>query len=74
MNELLKFVILNFWKITGLLSFFLLALFLVIFGLFKTLFILALSVLGYILGKWKDEGVSVRQMIKNIYSSMRVHR
>jgi uncharacterized membrane protein len=74
MNELLKFIILNFWKITGFLLFFLLALFFVLFGFFKTLFIVALSVLGFILGKWKDEGVSFMQMIKNIYSSMRVQR
>ena len=74
MNELLKFIILNFWKITGGIFFFFLALFLVIFGFFKTLFILALSVLGFILGKWKDEGISFTQVIKNIYSSMRVQR
>ena len=54
MNELLKFIILNFWKITGCVFFFFLALFLVIFGFFKTLFKLALSILGFILGKWKD--------------------
>ena len=74
MNELLKFIILNFWKLAGFLSFFLLALFLVIFGLLKTLFKVALAVLWYILGKWKDEGVSFTQMIRNIYASMRVDR
>lgn len=72
MKELLKYIILNFWKISGLILFFLLALFLVIFGFFKTLFIIALSVLGFILGKWKDEGVSFTQLIKNIFKSMRV--
>ena len=72
MNELLKYIILNFWKISGLILFFLLALFLVIFGFFKTLFIIALSVLGFILGKWKDEGISFTQLIKNIFKSMRV--
>ena len=74
MNELLKFIILNFWKIAGGVVFFFLALFLVIFGFFKTLFILALSVLGFILGKWKDEGISFTQVLKNIYASMRVQR
>ena len=72
MNELLKFVILNFWKLAGFLAFFMLALFLVIFGFLKTLFIIALAVLGFILGKWKDEGVSFTQLIRNIYASMRV--
>ena len=72
MNELLKYIILNFWKIAGFISFFLLALFLVIFGFLKTLFIVALAVLGFILGKWKDEGFSFMQMIRKIYASMRV--
>ncbi len=74
MNELLKFIILNFWKIAGLILFFFLALFLVLFGFFKTLFIAALTLLGFILGKWKDEGISLNQVIRNIYSSMRVPR
>jgi uncharacterized membrane protein len=74
MNELLKFIILNFWKIAGLVLFFFLALFLVLFGFFKTLFIAALTLLGFILGKWKDEGISLNQVIRNIYSSMRVPR
>ena len=74
MNELLKFIILNFWKLAGCVFFFFLALFLVIFGFLKTLFILALAVLGFIFGKWKDEGISFTQVIKNIYSSMRVQR
>ena len=72
MNELLKYIILNFWKIAGTIVFFFLALFLVIFGFLKTLFIVALSVLGFILGKWKDEGASITQAIKNVISSMRV--
>ena len=74
MNELLKFIILNFWKIAGLVLFFFLALFLVLFGFFRTLFIAALTLLGFILGKWKDEGISLTQVIRNIYSSMRVPR
>lgn len=74
MNELLKFIILNFWKIAGFIIFFFLGLFFVLFGFFKTLFIIALSVLGFILGKWKDEGISFTQVIKNIYASMRVQR
>jgi uncharacterized membrane protein len=74
MNEILKYIILNFWKITGVILFFLFALSLVIFGFLKTLLIIALCVLGYILGKWKDEGVSLKQMLKKISSSMRIKR
>ena len=74
MNELFKIIILNFWRIIGLIVFFLLALFLVIFGFFKTLFIIALTALGFLLGKWKDEGVSLSKVIKDIYTSMRVQR
>ena len=62
MNELLKYLILNFWKIAGVLLFFLLGLSLVIFGFLKTLFIIAFCVLGYLLGKWKDEGVSLKKI------------
>jgi uncharacterized membrane protein len=74
MNEFLKYLVLNFWKIAGLIAFFFLALFLVIFGFFKTLFIIAVSVLGFILGKWKDEGISFSQFIRDIFSFMRVPR
>lgn len=74
MKEILKYLILNFWKITGIVSFFLLALFLVIFGFIKTLFIIAMCALGFILGKWKDEGVSLRKILKNFSSYMRINR
>ena len=74
MKEFLKYIILNFWKITGIISFFLLALFLVIFGFLKTLFIIAMCALGFILGKWKDEGVSIKQILKAFSSSMRINR
>jgi uncharacterized membrane protein len=73
MNEILKYIILNFWKITGVLAGFLLALLLVIFGLLKTLFILAVILLGFILGKWKDEGISIRQEIKKLITSMTIN-
>jgi uncharacterized membrane protein len=73
-KEILKYLILNFWKITGVVSFFLLALFLVIFGFIKTLFIIAMCALGFILGKWKDEGVSLSQILKNFSSYMRINR
>ncbi len=72
MNEILKYIILNFWKITGVLAGFSLALLLVIFGFKKTLFIMALMALGYYIGKWKDEGVSFRQVFKNLISSMSI--
>ena len=50
MKEILKYLILNFWKITGVVSFFLLALFLVIFGFIKTLFIIAIRIAVLIMG------------------------
>jgi len=74
MKEFLKYIILNFWKITGIVSFFLLALFLVIFGFLKTLFIIAMCALGFFLGKWKNEGVSLKQIVKAFSSSMRINR
>ena len=71
MNDFLRFLLLNIGKISGALIGFLLALFLVIFGFFKTLFIVALTLLGFILGKWKDEGLSLRKMLKEIVHSLR---
>ncbi|MCE5301349.1 MAG: DUF2273 domain-containing protein [Spirochaetia bacterium] len=74
MNEILKFIILNFWKFAGAMAGFSLGLLLVIFGLWKTLFVILVMVLGYMLGKWKDEGLSFNAMFKNIMSSMHVDK
>ncbi len=71
MNDFLRFIFVNIGKTTGVLIGFLLGLFLIIFGFFKTLFIFALVILGFILGKWFDEGISFRKILKSIILSIR---
>ena len=71
MNDFIKLILLNPGKAAGILFGFVLALLIIFFGLFKTHFIAGLVVLGYILGKWHDEGVSFRKFIKNIIGSFR---
>ncbi len=74
MNDVLRVIILNIGKITGALAGLLIALFLVCFGLFKTLFIAGLVVLGFILGKWYDEGVSFGKIASDIVRAIRVRK
>jgi uncharacterized membrane protein len=69
-NDFLKLLFLNFGKTAGIVLGFLLALFLLFFGILKTLFIFAFIILGYIIGKWFDEGVSVKQFFKNLMESI----
>jgi len=71
MNEFIKLLLLNPGKTAGIVLGFVLALFLIFIGIFKTLFIAGLVVLGYILGKWHDEGVSFKRFLKNIVDSFR---
>jgi uncharacterized membrane protein len=68
-NDFLKLLFLNFGKTAGIVLGFVLALFLIFFGLLKTLFILAFIVLGFIIGKWVDEGVSIKQFLKELVDS-----
>ncbi len=68
-NDFLKLLFLNFGKTLGVVLGFILALFLIFFGILKTLFILAFIVLGFILGKWVDEGVNVKKFFKDIVDS-----
>lgn len=74
MNDVFRIIFLNIGKITGALAGLLIALFLVCFGLFKTLFIAGLVVLGFILGKWYDEGVSFGKIASDIVSAIRVRK
>ena len=69
-NDLLKLIFLNFGRTAGIILGFFLAMLLIFFGILKTLFILALVVLGYIIGKWFDEGASVKQFFKNLMESI----
>ena len=68
-NDLVKLLLLNFGKTAGAVIGLLLALSLIFFKLLNTLLIIALVVLGFIIGKWFDEGVSLKKFLKEIMDS-----
>lgn len=74
MNDFLKFIFSNFGKFIGLTLGLIIALCLLFFGIWKTLFIVALVILGFIIGKWYDEGLSVKKVIKDIMDSIRENK
>jgi uncharacterized membrane protein len=68
-NDFLKLLFLNMGKTLGIALGLIIALFLLYFGILKTLFIAAFVILGFILGKWFDEGVNVKKFFKDIVDS-----
>ncbi len=74
MNEILKFIFLNIGKVAGVIIGLLIAFFLLTFGLLKTLFIAAFIILGYILGKWHDEGVSLRKIVREFLNALKIEK
>lgn len=68
-NDFLRLLFLNFGKTLGIVLGFILAVLLIFFGILKTLFILAFIILGFIIGKWFDEGVNVKKFFKDIVDS-----
>ena len=69
-NEFLRFIFLNIGKAAGVILGLIVALFLVFLGILKTLLILAFIVLGYLIGKWYDEGVSVKKFFQDLLDSL----
>ena len=69
-NDFLRFLFLNFGKTAGVVLGFLLALSLIFFKLLNTLLIIGLVVLGFIIGKWFDEGVNLRKFLKDLMDSI----
>jgi|DewCreStandDraft_4_1066084.scaffolds.fasta_scaffold04923_16 uncharacterized membrane protein len=74
MNDLLKFILVNFGKIFGIFLGLVIALCLLLLGIWKTLFIVALVILGFIIGKWYDEGFSLKKIIKDAIDSIRENK
>ncbi|MBN2753648.1 MAG: DUF2273 domain-containing protein [Candidatus Goldbacteria bacterium] len=74
MTEFLKLILLNIGRITGVLAGFILALFLVIFGVWKTVFILLLTIFGFILGRFYDDGFDIRKTFREILSVLRMDK
>jgi uncharacterized membrane protein len=68
-NDFIKLLLLNFGKTAGIILGLLLALSLIFFKLLNTLLIIALVVLGFIIGKWFDEGISLKKFLKDIVDS-----
>ncbi|HDQ26720.1 MAG TPA: DUF2273 domain-containing protein [bacterium] len=74
MNELLKYILINSGKSLGIFLGFTIGLMIVLLGFLQALFIAALVVLGFILGKWHDEGVSVRRLLKKMIDTVKENR
>jgi len=58
MKEFLRLALLNLGKIAGITAAFIISLLVAIFGIGKTFLIVIFCLLGYIIGKWFDEGIS----------------
>ncbi|OPZ66057.1 MAG: hypothetical protein BWY84_00351 [Candidatus Aerophobetes bacterium ADurb.Bin490] len=74
MTELVKLILLNIGRITGVIAGFVLALFLVIFGVWKTVFIIFLTAFGFILGRFYDDGFDIRKTFREIVSVLRMDK
>jgi len=74
MNSFTKFLLINIGKIGGALLGLITACMIIFIGPFKTLFIFLFVLLGYLVGKWFDEGISIRKTIKDILASLRVDK
>lgn len=74
MNDILKYILLNLGKVIGVISALLLSILLLTIGLLKTLFIAAFVILGYILGKWHDEGISLRKIVREFLNALKIEK
>ncbi|HRU38423.1 MAG TPA: DUF2273 domain-containing protein [Candidatus Goldiibacteriota bacterium] len=69
-NDFLKLLFMHFGKTAGVILGFLLAISLIFLKPLNTLLIICLVVLGFIVGKWIDEGVSIKKFLKNLLDSI----
>lgn len=74
MNDFLKFIFSNFGKFLGLFLGLIIALCLLFLGIWKTLFVVGLVILGFIIGKLYDEGFSIKKIIKDVIDSIRENK
>ena len=74
MNDLIRFLLLNIGKTVGVILGIIIAALLLWLGIFKTLFIAAFIILGFILGKWHDEGISYKKLFRDIAAALRVDK
>jgi len=66
MKDLLNLAEKNPWRFVGILAGFLTGLLMILVGFWETLFILLVAIIGFFLGKSKDEGVPLAQRVKKI--------
>jgi len=69
-NDFFKLLFLHFGKTAGVILGLLLALSLIFLKPLNTLLIICLIVLGFIVGKWVDEGVSLKKFLKSVLDSI----
>lgn len=74
MNDFLKFIFLNLGKFIGITFGLIVALCLLFLGIWKTLFIISIVILGFIIGKWYDEGFSIKKIVRDIIDSFRENK
>lgn len=74
MNDFIKFIFVNLGKIFGIITGLIVALCLIFLGIWKTLFIITLVIIGYLFGKLYDEGFSLKKIIKDIIDLFRENR
>lgn len=65
LNTILEYIKSNVGKTIGTLTGFLVAIFILTLGFFKTFFICICTLLGYILGKKIDNGENIRDLLFN---------
>ncbi|MCX8093309.1 MAG: DUF2273 domain-containing protein [Candidatus Goldbacteria bacterium] len=74
MNDFLKLIFSNFGKFLGITLGLIIALCLIFLGFWKTLFIIGIVILGFIIGKLYDEGFSIKKIIKDIIETFRENK
>jgi uncharacterized membrane protein len=74
MNDFTRFLLLNIGKAGGALLGLAVAVMILSLGLSKTLFIFLFTALGFLLGKFVDEGGSLKKSLKDIFNSLRVDK
>ncbi|MCX7698730.1 MAG: DUF2273 domain-containing protein [Candidatus Goldbacteria bacterium] len=74
MNDLLKLIFSNFGKFLGITFGLIIALCLIFIGFWKTLFIISIVIIGFIIGKLYDEGFSIKKIIKDIIETFRENK
>lgn len=74
MNDFIKYILLNFGRFTGALLGLVISVLIINIGITNTLFIILCVALGFLIGKFFDEGGNLKKTLKEIMSAMRVDK